>query len=162
LFSLRIWYEKLAEVLILCQFLKRVQIKQNIYVAQNIYWTGFGKKSSFVENSFECITVFEKCSYWPTHERTDEWNYMCNSILPNHTRVTWKKRIVFQLCLPWFGNFVITFILLIICKNTLRVEQDHAPCITNPIFFYPSFKNHRNVRCISFTWVQTNFKLIDN
>jgi hypothetical protein len=21
-------------------------------------------------------------SYWPTHERTDGWNYMCNSILP--------------------------------------------------------------------------------
>jgi hypothetical protein len=24
--------------------------------------------------------------------------------------------------------------LLIICKNTLRAEQDHAPCITDPIF----------------------------
>jgi hypothetical protein len=31
----------------------------SIYVAQNIYWTGVGKKSSFVENSYECITVFE-------------------------------------------------------------------------------------------------------
>ena len=33
--------------------------RQNIYVAQNIYWTGVGKKSFFVENSYECITVFE-------------------------------------------------------------------------------------------------------
>ena len=33
--------------------------RQSIYVAQNIYWTGVGKKSSFVENSYECITVFE-------------------------------------------------------------------------------------------------------
>jgi len=36
--------------------------------------------------------------------------------------------------------------LLIICKNTLRVEQDHAPCITDPIFFYPSFKNRQVYR----------------
>jgi len=33
--------------------------RQSIYVAQNIYWTGVGKKSSFVENSYECITVLE-------------------------------------------------------------------------------------------------------
>ena len=33
--------------------------RQSIYVAQNIYWTGVGKKWSFVENSYECITVFE-------------------------------------------------------------------------------------------------------
>ena len=32
---------------------------QSIYVAQIIYWTGVGKRSSIVENSFECITVFE-------------------------------------------------------------------------------------------------------
>jgi hypothetical protein len=30
-----------------------------MYVAQNIYWMGVGKKSSYVENSYECITVFE-------------------------------------------------------------------------------------------------------
>jgi hypothetical protein len=71
--------------------------KQSIYVAQNIYWTG------------------------------DGWNYMCNSILPNHTRVTWKQELYFSYVLCG---------LLIICKNTLRVEQDYAPCITNPIFFY--------------------------
>jgi hypothetical protein len=54
-------------------------------------------------------------SYRPTHERTDGWNYMCNSILPNHTWVTWKKELYFSYVLCG---------LLIICKNTLRVEQD--------------------------------------
>jgi hypothetical protein len=54
-------------------------------------------------------------SYWPTHEQTDGWNYMCNSILPNHTWVTWKKELYFSYVLCG---------LLIICKNTLRVEQD--------------------------------------
>jgi hypothetical protein len=52
-------------------------------------------------------------------ERTDGWNYMCNSILPNHTRVTWKQELYFSYVLCG---------LLIICKNTLRVEQDYAPC----------------------------------
>jgi hypothetical protein len=33
--------------------------RQSIYVALNIYCTGVWKKSSFVENSYECITVFE-------------------------------------------------------------------------------------------------------
>jgi hypothetical protein len=28
----------------------------------------------------------------------DGWNYMCNSILPNHTRVTWKKELYFSMC----------------------------------------------------------------
>ena len=32
---------------------------KSMYVAQNIYWMGVGKKSSYVENSYECITVFE-------------------------------------------------------------------------------------------------------
>ena len=40
-----------------------------------------------------------------------------------------KKRIVFQ--------YVLRGLLSIICKNTLRVEQDHAPCITDPIIFFP-------------------------
>ena len=33
--------------------------RKSMYVAQNIYWMGVGKKSSYVENSYECITVFE-------------------------------------------------------------------------------------------------------
>ena len=49
-----------------------------------------------------------------------------------------KKRIVFQ--------YVLRGLLSIICKNMLRVEQDHAPCITDPIFFYPSFKNRQVYR----------------
>jgi hypothetical protein len=86
--------------------------KQSIYVAQNIYWTGVGKKVVFC---WKFLWVYQR-SYWPTHERTDGWNYMCNSILPNHTRVTWKQELYFSYVLRG---------LLIICKNTLRVEQDH-------------------------------------
>jgi len=36
--------------------------------------------------------------------------------------------------------------LLIICKNTIRVEQDHVPCITDRILFYPSSKNRQRGR----------------
>jgi len=45
-------------------------------------------------------------------DRRDGWNYMCNSILPNHTRVIWKKELYFSYVLRG---------LLIICKNIFRV-----------------------------------------
>ena len=63
--------------------------------------------------------------------RTDE--ITCVTLI-TQSYSTWKKELYFSYVLRG---------LLIICKNTVRVEQDHVPCIMDPIFFYPSFKNRQ-------------------
>ena len=67
--------------------------------------------------------------YYPI---TLEWHEKKNCIWVMCFVVYWS----FELCAPWFTDHLSYVLrgLLIICKNTLRVEQDHTPCIMDLIF----------------------------
>ena len=74
---------------------------------------------------------FELCAPW----FTDHLSYVLRGLLiiwAMCSLVYWS----FELCAPWLTDHLSYVLrgLLIICKNTLRVEQDHTPCIMDPIF----------------------------
>jgi hypothetical protein len=100
-------------------------------------------------------------SYWQTHKRTDGWNCMCSSILPNHTRVTWKKELhlsyvlrglliiwvmcsvvywSFELCAPWFTDhlsYVLRDLLIIwvMCSVVYWLFELCAPWFTDHLSY---------------------------